>query len=132
MEVSRGLSGLPRIDQACSGGPDRVAGDAANRLAGRNNQGFAQIAKPHRLIRENRLSEGLAQLCADIGLDAKPLPVVADKHPYPLDALYDAAIEAAAREAYWRDYEGFGFAGGDRKACQAEILSKITASRWAR
>ena len=72
-------------------------------------QGFAQVQSPDRLIRENRLAEGLAQLCADMGLDAKPLPVVADKHPYPLDALYDAEIEAAAREAYWRDYEGFGF-----------------------
>ncbi|MDP2050446.1 MAG: nodulation protein NodH [Cypionkella sp.] len=72
-------------------------------------QGFAQVQSPDLLIREDKLNEGLAHLCADLGLDAKPLPAAADKHPYPLAELYGPDLEAAAREAYWRDYEGFGF-----------------------
>lgn len=72
-------------------------------------QGFAQVQSPDLLIREDKLSQGLAHLCADLGLEAKPLPNVADKHPYTLAELYGPDIEAAAREAYWRDYEGFGF-----------------------
>ncbi len=72
-------------------------------------QGFAQVQSPDLLIREDKLNEGLTHLCADLGLDAKPLPAVADKHPYLLAELYGPDIEAAAREAYWRDYEGFGF-----------------------
>ncbi len=72
-------------------------------------QGFTQVQSPDLLIREDMLREGLAHLCADLGLDAKPLPTMSDKHPYPLAELYGPDIEAAAREAYWRDYEGFGF-----------------------
>ena len=72
-------------------------------------QGFAQVQSPDMLIREDKLNQCLAHLCTDLGLDAKPLPTLADKHPYPLADLYGPDIEAAAREAYWRDYEGFGF-----------------------
>ncbi|MDZ4391762.1 MAG: nodulation protein NodH [Cypionkella sp.] len=72
-------------------------------------QGFAQVQSPDLLIRENKLAEGLTCLCADLGLDAKALPTVADKHLYPLAQLYGPDLEAAARDAYWRDYEGFGF-----------------------
>ncbi|MDB5659987.1 MAG: sulfotransferase [Cypionkella sp.] len=72
-------------------------------------QGFAQVQSPDLLLREDRLTQGLAQLCGDLGIEAKPLPLVADKHPHPLAQLYGPDIEAAAREAYWRDYEGFGF-----------------------
>ncbi len=72
-------------------------------------QGFAQVQSPDLLIREDKLNDGLAHLCADLGLGAKPLPTAADKYPYPLAELYGPDLEAAAREAYWRDYEGFGF-----------------------
>lgn len=67
-------------------------------------QGFATFQGPDIVLREDRLAEGLAFAAAEAGVPCPPLA------PVPPPALpYDAEIEAAAREAYGRDYTGFGF-----------------------
>lgn len=74
-------------------------------------QGFAQFQGPDHVLREDRLAEGLAFLAAEVGVACPPAPVApADE----LATIYDADLEAAARDAYGRDYMGFGF--GDWRA----------------
>lgn len=69
-------------------------------------QGFAQFQGPDHVLREDSLAEGLACLAAEVAVNCPPLaPVTADG----LAALYDPELEAAARDAYARDYMGFGF-----------------------
>ena len=72
-------------------------------------QGFGQFALPDMVIREEQLNEGLAQLTAQVGMEPQGLPPVADDYPFALDTIYDARIEAAARDAYQRDYMIFGY-----------------------
>ena len=69
-------------------------------------QGFAQVQTPDHVLREDRLLTGLAYLAAEVGV-ACPAYRPVDHHP--LSTLYDADLEAAARDAYTRDYIGFGF-----------------------
>ena len=70
-------------------------------------QGFAQFQGPDLVLREDRLAEGLAFLAAELGL---PAPTVAEPLPDPLlAALCTDEIEEACRDAYQRDYMGFGF-----------------------
>jgi LPS sulfotransferase NodH len=72
-------------------------------------QGFAEQQGPDVVLREARLAEGLAFLAAETGADLPPAPVIpADPG---LAVVRDAEIDAAAREAYLRDYTGFGFDG---------------------
>ncbi|MBI1169911.1 nodulation protein NodH [bacterium] len=71
--------------------------------------GFAQLQAPDHILREDRLEEGLAFLCAEVGVKMQPLPKVAEPGRFALDQLYDRDLEAAAREAYGRDYIYFGF-----------------------
>ena len=71
-------------------------------------QGFAQIQPPDMVLREDHLAEGLGRLVADVGLLMPGLP----DEPAPqfaLSELYGPDLEAAARGAYWRDYEAFGY-----------------------
>lgn len=72
-------------------------------------QGFGQIQPPDMVLREDRLATGLAYLAAEVGVACPPLPTVADKLPFALADIYGADLESAARDAYWRDYAGFGF-----------------------
>ena len=72
-------------------------------------QGFGQFALPDMVLREDQLNEGLAQLTAQVGIDPQPLPAVADNYPFALNDIYDVKIEAAARDAYQRDYMMFGY-----------------------
>ncbi|MDP2739675.1 MAG: nodulation protein NodH [Pseudorhodobacter sp.] len=72
-------------------------------------QGFAQFQGPDVVLREERLAQGLAFLAAELGVAAPSPESVADDAPHPLASIYDAEIEAAARDAYQRDYMGFGF-----------------------
>ncbi len=70
-------------------------------------QGFAQHQGPDLVLREARLAEGLAFLAAETGTPLPPAPALP---PDPvLAALHDAEIAAAARDAYARDYTGYGF-----------------------
>ena len=70
-------------------------------------QGFAQFQGPDHVLREDRLAEGLAYLAAEVGVAC---PAVQPSDMPALAAIYDADVEAAARDAYARDYMGFGFA----------------------
>jgi hypothetical protein len=76
--------------------------------------GFGQLQSPDHLLREDRLAEGLAFVCAEAGVKMQPLPPPPEEHPFSLAAIYGADLEAAAREAYGRDYTAFGF--GDWRA----------------
>lgn len=69
-------------------------------------QGFAQFQGPDHVLREERLAEGLARLAADVGVACPPVSDLANDG---LADIYDAELEAAARDAYGRDYMGFGF-----------------------
>ena len=69
-------------------------------------QGFAQFQGPDHVLREDRLAEGLAYLAAEVGVDCPPVQTTAVTALAP---LYNADVEAAARDAYTRDYMGFGF-----------------------
>ena len=72
-------------------------------------QGFAGVQAPDLLIREADLAEDLARMTSRMGLPMNPLPSAVDKTAFKLADLYGPDLEAAAREAYWRDYDGFGF-----------------------
>ncbi len=68
-------------------------------------QGFAQFQGPDLVLREGRMAQGLAYLAAEVGQDC---PAV-DTPPPPsaIHAIPD--LQAAARDAYARDYLAFGF-----------------------
>jgi len=72
-------------------------------------QGFAQFQGPDLVLRENRLAEGLMFLAADLGVASPAVPPNTEFAPHNLSSIWDAEIEDAAREAYQRDYTGFGF-----------------------
>ena len=72
-------------------------------------QGYAQFSGPDAVLREERLAEGLAWLAAEIGLEAPELAPAAEPAPFALSDVYDDEIEAAAREAYQRDYLALGY-----------------------
>lgn len=71
-------------------------------------QGFSGFHPPDLVIREDRLAEGLAFLCNEIGL-ATPPPPGPDPAADALAAIHDDSLEEAAEAAYGRDYVGFGF-----------------------
>lgn len=72
-------------------------------------QGFANFQTPDLILREETLSEGLAFLAAELGLPAPQIATAKDDCDTALDAIRDGEIEEAARDAYQRDYMGFGF-----------------------
>ena len=70
-------------------------------------QGFATFQPLDHLLREDRLAEGLAALAAEAGVSP---PVLApDPAEAALLSIWDESLEAAAADAYARDYMGFGF-----------------------
>ena len=73
-------------------------------------QGMAQFALPDTILREDDIARDLPILAAGIGkADA---PIVQEKphrHIHWLTVIYDETTELAARDAYTRDYESFGF-----------------------
>jgi hypothetical protein len=71
--------------------------------------GFGMLQSPDHLLREDRLAEGLAFVCAEAGVAMKVLPPAAENLPYDLAGIYGPDMEAAAREAFGRDYAAFGF-----------------------
>jgi LPS sulfotransferase NodH len=73
-------------------------------------QGMAQFALPDAILREDDLARDLPMLAAQIGREGAPQPQMMP-HRYQdwLTAICDTQIEQAARDAYPRDYEIFGF-----------------------
>lgn len=72
-------------------------------------QGFAQFQGPDLVLREDSLAMGLGFLAAEIGADCPPLHITPDPADDLLAQVYDAEIESATRDAYSRDYMGYGF-----------------------
>ncbi len=95
-QVKRGLSGQSHL---------RVLPDWASQVA--ILQGFAQAQLPDHVLREDRLDDGLRWLALDVGVTARNTPEAIV--PEGLEAIYDADVEDAVREAYQRDYVGLGF-----------------------
>ncbi|MFN7225057.1 MAG: nodulation protein NodH [Paracoccaceae bacterium] len=81
-------------------------------------QGFATFQGPDLVLREDRLAQGLAFLASEVGHTPPALPVASDHGFTPLSAIYDAEIEAAARDAYARDYMAFGFSDWRNQAAR--------------
>jgi hypothetical protein len=72
-------------------------------------QGFAQAQAPDVVLREDRLAQGLAWLCAEVGANSAALPPLDEPAPVPLTAIWDEELEVACRDAYGRDYIAFGY-----------------------
>jgi LPS sulfotransferase NodH len=72
-------------------------------------QGFSQFQGPDLVLREDSLAMGLGFLAAEIGAICPPLHLPAASAVDLLVQIYDAEIESAARDAYSRDYMGYGF-----------------------
>lgn len=72
-------------------------------------QGFAGLQTPDLVLREDRLEAGLRFLTAEAGLPFHDLPAVEEPESQPLAAVAGPEVEKAARRAYGRDYENFGF-----------------------
>ncbi|MDZ4096896.1 MAG: sulfotransferase family 2 domain-containing protein [Paracoccaceae bacterium] len=72
-------------------------------------QGFAQFQGPDVVLREDRLVDGLAYLAAELGIVAPSYQAEAEDVPHALTDFYDPEIETATRDAYARDFMGFGF-----------------------
>ncbi|MBL4813195.1 MAG: nodulation protein NodH [Rhodobacteraceae bacterium] len=74
-------------------------------------QGMSSFCAPDIVLREDELEDGLPRLAVQTGRSAPPPgPVNTDPHRAVLEAIYDDGLETAARAAYPRDYELFGFA----------------------
>ena len=71
-------------------------------------QGVSGFQPPDHIFREDRIAEGLALLAADLGISA-PTAAIDRAAEAPLLAIHDTQLEAAAADAYQRDYMGFGF-----------------------
>lgn len=71
-------------------------------------QGIAQFHPLDLTIREDRLTEALAFLSAEVGA-LPPAPLAADPAVAALRAIHDPSLDEAAEAAYARDYHGFGF-----------------------
>ncbi|MDO6584259.1 nodulation protein NodH [Salipiger sp. 1_MG-2023] len=73
--------------------------------------GMSELVVPDMVVREDEMLAYLPALALQVGHTAPPdpekVPVAA---PYALAEIYDDRLEAAARDAYARDYLMFGFA----------------------
>jgi hypothetical protein len=110
-----GFLGFLRFLKAALSGQASLRVEAAWASQSAVLQGFAQMQAPDLVIREDRLAEGLAFLAAEAGVTPPALATAEPAADFPLERIYGADLEEAAREAYARDYLGFGF-GDWRKA----------------
>lgn len=87
----------------------RVDGAWASQAA--TLQGFANFALPDAILREDEgLEDQLAFLAHQVGHAEMPvIDAPTDPHRERLLRIYDDELEAAARDAYARDYVVFGF-----------------------
>jgi len=72
-------------------------------------QGMAQFAHPDHVLREDSLEDDLTVLARQVNTPSPKLGGTAHRWQSRLAAIYDETLETAAREAYARDYIGFGF-----------------------
>jgi len=79
-------------------------------------QGFASFGSPDVILRRGNVAEGLNFISRELDMDFEPFDEQSDPEDIRLRSIYDAEIEAAARDAYQRDYIGFGFGNWDGQA----------------
>ncbi len=73
-------------------------------------QGMAEFKVPDLVLREDDMRNQLALLASQFGKKQMlRVPEQTDALAGRLEKIYDEDIEAAAQEAYMRDYESFGF-----------------------
>ncbi len=73
-------------------------------------QGMADVMLPDVILREDDMPNQLALLASQMGRTRMlKVPEITDQYAGRLAAIYDDEIEQAARAAYFRDYEAFGF-----------------------
>jgi hypothetical protein len=73
-------------------------------------QGMGQFALPDLVLREEELAGALPALARRQGHDSAPeVGKAGPEAPFALSEVYDDSVEAAAQEAYARDYLVFGF-----------------------
>lgn len=73
-------------------------------------QGISEFIQPDMIIRETDMRNHLALLASQVGKTQMPkTPTDTDPLSDRLRSIYDSNIEQAARDAYGRDYETFGF-----------------------
>ncbi|MFT7057803.1 MAG: hypothetical protein ACJASV_000303 [Pseudorhodobacter sp.] len=72
-------------------------------------QGFASFQGPDLVLREDSLAAGLAFVATELGVDCAPPIHVPDPSMDLLARIYDEEIETLTREAYSRDYLGYGY-----------------------
>ncbi len=74
-------------------------------------QGFADLAPPDFILREDEMDTMLPFVAARVGHANAPVPDIADSTaPVPLQAIYDDEIEQRVSNIYQKDYVSFGFA----------------------
>lgn len=72
--------------------------------------GFAELAPPDLILREDEIGERLPDLARRVGCAKPPAPDPAQPEaPYSLDDIWDEALERRAAEIYQRDFMMFGF-----------------------
>jgi len=73
-------------------------------------QGMGSFALPDLVLREDELAGALPALARRLGHEGAPeIGRSAPETPFALSEIYDESVEAAAQEAYARDYLVFGF-----------------------
>ncbi|NDV98464.1 sulfotransferase family 2 domain-containing protein [Salipiger sp. PrR002] len=75
-------------------------------------QGMAEFTLPDMIVREDEMAVYLPALAMQVGHPAPPEPEPESRSaaaPYALADIYDADLEALARDVYQRDYLMFGF-----------------------
>lgn len=73
---------------------------------------MAEFTLPDMIVREDEMAVYLPALAMQVGHPAPPEPVPEGRAvaaPYALANIYDADLEALARDVYQRDYLMFGF-----------------------
>lgn len=90
-------------------GQTAVRIDAAWASQGSILQGFSAFAAPDLILREETLASDLEYLAFRAERESPALRSEAADVPFTLEDVYDPEIEAAAQDAYQRDYMVFGY-----------------------
>lgn len=75
-----------------------------------NLEGYAQVVLPDAILREEHLAQDLAWLAAQVGV-TRPQEYLADESPsgFGWREVIDDEVLSLTQDAYWRDYQQFGF-----------------------
>lgn len=112
------FEGFLKFIKANLAGQTNLRIDASWSSQGQVLQGFADHLSPDHVLRENEAPRELAHLAERLGLAPEmPYSPAPDPAPFSLAEIYDDSLEAAAQDAYSKDYMSFGFGPwGDQAA----------------